>query len=162
MITIRPRGYKAAFAQLAHAFTRGTSSVMNLSIIPENKREAVKSALQNAFDTDQVETIELITGGMSPALVFKLTVNGAPYVLRLIVNTDDVNNPGRQFACMKTAAEIGVAPRVLYANVEDGVSITDFIEPQPITQATSFEGGFLAEVARILRKVHAAPLFPEF
>jgi hypothetical protein len=29
-------------------------------------------------------------------------------------------DPTRQFACMQTAAEVGIAPHIWYANAQDG------------------------------------------
>jgi hypothetical protein len=42
----------------------------------------------------------------------------------------------RVFACMKVAADAGLAPRVLCSNTEDGIAIIDRIEdvPFPATQ----------------------------
>jgi hypothetical protein len=66
------------------------------------------------------------------------------------------NDPVRIFACMKAAAEAGLAPRVLYTNVEDGVAIIDWIEtaPLPTTQA-------LVHLAATLRRLHALQPFPK-
>ena len=97
-------------------------------MIPEAKQPAVAHALGEAFGVNRFEDIRLLTGGLTTALVFRIVVRGNPYLLRLIMRTDALNDPTRQFACMKIAAEAGIAPRIRYANVEDGVLITDFIE----------------------------------
>ena len=56
---------------------------------------------------------------------------------------------------MHAAAEAGLAPRVWYTNIEDRVSITDFVEtvPFPVTDA-------LARIPAALRRLHALPPFP--
>jgi hypothetical protein len=100
--------------------------------IPEIKLAAVEKALQDTFNTTLVESIELLTGGLSSALVYKITVSDQPYVLRVIMQIDAFNDPVRQYACMNLAAEAGVAPHVYYANAEDAISITDFIEAKPL------------------------------
>ncbi|WP_414584453.1 hypothetical protein [Scytonema sp. PCC 10023] len=46
--------------------------------IPEIKLAAVEKALQYTFNTRTVESIELLTGGLSSALVYKITVSGKP------------------------------------------------------------------------------------
>jgi hypothetical protein len=65
-------------------------------------------------------------------------------------------DPGRIFACMKAAADAGLAPPVRYASAEDGISITGFVEaaPLPATQA-------LALLPGVLRRLHALPPFPK-
>jgi len=57
---------------------------------------------------------------------------------------------------MKAAAEAGLAPHVWYANMEDGISITDFVEaaPFPTTEA-------LVRIPSVLRRLHALPPFPK-
>ena len=56
---------------------------------------------------------------------------------------------------MQAAADAGLAPRVRYANSEDRISITDFVEavPLPATDA-------LVRIPAALRTLHALPPFP--
>jgi len=97
-----------------------------------------------------------MTKGLSWDLVFRIVVQGSPFLLRIMTRIDERNDPVRQFTCMKAAAEAGLAPRVRYTNAEDGISITDFVEaiPFPVAQA-------LVELPRTLRRLHALPLFPK-
>ena len=124
-------------------------------MIPENKQLAVTKALQTAFEVNEFESIQLLTKGLSSALVSKIIVHGNPYLLRVITRTDDVANPAHYFGCMKTAAEAGLAPRIHYMNIEDRISITDFIQehPFPITEAKD-------KLVDMLRQLHALPKFP--
>jgi hypothetical protein len=71
--------------------------------------------------------------------------------LKIITRDED---PSRHYANMKAAAEADMAPRVLYVNVEDKISITDFVraEPFPISEA-------LVRLPALLRKLHALPSF---
>ena len=55
---------------------------------------------------------------------------------------------------MQTAAEAGIAPRVWYANVEDRVLITDFVEAKP------FPDDMALRMASTIRTLHALPDFP--
>ena len=129
------------------------------SLIPASKQDAVRKALTAAFRTTRTDGVELLAGGLSSALVFKIVVAGRPYVLRIVMQVNAFQDPARQFECMGHAAEAGIAPRVRYANVEDAVSITDFIPPKPL--AGHFAPADLAvELARTVKAVHALPLFP--
>jgi hypothetical protein len=56
---------------------------------------------------------------------------------------------------MQIAAEAGIAPRVWYANVEDRVLITDFVEARPYPQDVA------PLIAAALRRLHALPHFPK-
>ena len=85
-------------------------------MIPEEKSASVARALREAFGVSEFEEIRRITKGLSSDLVFRIVVHGAPFLLRVATRIDERNDPKRQFACMKTAAEAGIAPRVLYVN----------------------------------------------
>lgn len=53
---------------------------------------------------------------------------------------------------MKTAAEAGLAPRVWYADFEDGISIADFVEAVPLSIAEA-----RVRIPGTLRRLHALP-----
>src|SRR6188768_2003934 len=103
-------------------------------MIPEEKKDAVARALRDAFGVTEFEDIRKLTGGLTSSLVFRIVVRGSPYVLKIIMRTDD---PTAHYTCMRAAAEAGLAPHVRYTSVEDKISITDFIDavPFPITDA---------------------------
>jgi aminoglycoside phosphotransferase (APT) family kinase protein len=109
---------------------------------------------------DLFEDITMLTAGLSSALVFRIVVRGCPYLLRIVMSTDATAGPGQgdqtgHFACMRKAAEAGIAPRVWYANIEDRVSITDFLQARPFPRTEA-----LARLPVTLRSLHALPRFP--
>ncbi len=120
------------------------------SLIPKAKLQAVETALQTAFQTKTVESISLLNGGLSSALVYKIIVAGKPYVLRLVMQTDALNDPVRQYICMNAAATAGIAPPVRYASSELALSITDFIETIPLTGHFASPNDRLLELAKSL------------
>jgi hypothetical protein len=125
-------------------------------MIPQEKSLAVAQALREAFGVTEFEDIRRMTRGHTAALKFRIVVQGRPYLLRIIMLTNSMLGPTRQFTCMKAAAEAGLAPRVWYTSTEDQISITDFVEemPFPATEA-------LARMPTVLRALHALPPFPE-
>lgn len=124
-------------------------------MIPENKKTAVEKALQSAFAVTNFESITPLTKGLSSALVFRIVVQGKPYLLRVITRTDAQGDPSFYYGCMKGAAEQGIAPAIQYMDVNDRVSITDFIteRPFPINAAKQ-------KLPQLLRTLHALPKFP--
>jgi aminoglycoside phosphotransferase (APT) family kinase protein len=124
-------------------------------MIPEAKKAAVVRALRETFGVSEFDDMQIVTAGLSSALVFRIVVRGSPYLLRVITRTDAMNDPTRQFACMKSAAAAGLAPRVWYASTEDRISITDFVPARffPATEAV-----VLLPVT--LQTLHALPPFP--
>ncbi len=131
------------------------------SLIPQTKLEAVLEGLRTAFGSDHVDSIVPLSGGLSTALVYKISVCGEPYVLRIIMNVDALNDPARQFTCMTLAAAAGVAPTVYYANVEDALSITAWIATTPLVNHFTERENLLVELAKTIKAIHATPLFPK-
>jgi aminoglycoside phosphotransferase (APT) family kinase protein len=120
-------------------------------MIPREMTEPVARGLREAFGVTEFEDISRMTGGHTPSLVFRLIVRGAPYLLKIITRKED---PTRHYTSMKAAAEAGVAPRVRYTDLENRISITDFVEPEllPVSEA-------LVRLPALLRTLHALPPF---
>lgn len=129
--------------------------------IPETKAFAVERALQKTFNTTTFDSVALLTGGLSSALVYKIVVQGKPYVMRLIMHIDPMSDPARQFTCMKIAAESGVAPYVHYTSVEDALCIIDYIETVPLREQIDKNAELLSQLVKTVKTLHRAPLFPK-
>ena len=123
-------------------------------MIPEEKQPAVTHGLQAAFGVNEYEDIHPLTGGLSTAFAFKMVVRGDPYLLK-ILRKEVISNPANEFACMQTAAEAGIAPRVWYASVDDRILITDFVDAKPFPSNPDMA----LRIAPILRTLHSLPDF---
>lgn len=124
-------------------------------MIPENKQAAVNKGLEFSFGTSHLEEIQPLAKGLSSALVFKIIVQGNPYLLRVIMREDAVADPTHYFGCMQAAAAAGVAPPIFYLDYQNRISITGFVH----------ERHFSKEDARHLmpiyiRRLHNLPKFP--
>lgn len=126
-------------------------------ILPETKRPAIERALLAAFGTTALDAISPITGGLSGAGVHRIDIDGQPYLLRLDGPSDGLRHPVRSHACMKIAAQAGLAPRVLYAEAQDGVTITDFVIART-PQVSRPE--LIAQLGQMVRALHDTPAFP--
>ena len=122
-------------------------------MIPPEKHAAVTRGMREAFGVTEFEDIRMLKDGMTSALVFRIVVRGTPYLLRITMRTDSTT--ARHFACMRAAAEAGLAPRVWYTSMDDRISITDFVEAVPFPQADA-----LLRMPSVLRSLHALPPFP--
>jgi hypothetical protein len=125
-------------------------------MIPQEKSAAVWRGLDEAFGTRSIEDIRRMTRGLSSDLVLRIVVGGSPYLLRIMTRMDERNDPARVFACMKAAAEAGLAPRVLYSNEAEGIAIVDWIETVPFPTAQA-----LVYLPATLRGLHLLPPFPK-
>ncbi len=123
-------------------------------MIPLEKSTAVTSALRQAFGVTAYEDIRRMERGLSTALTFRIVVRESPYLLKVITHINEMNDPTRQFAHMRAAADAGLAPRVWYTSTEDGVCITDFVETTPFSVTEA-----ILQIPRVLRTLHALPPF---
>jgi thiamine kinase-like enzyme len=126
--------------------------MISQDMIPQEKLAAVIRGLHEAFGVTAFEEIRPLTGGHTSSLVFRIVVRGSPFLLKIIMRTDD---PARHFTCMKTAAEAGLAPHVWYSSIEDRIFITDFVKAEPFPRADA-----LIRMPAALRSLHALPPFP--
>ncbi|MEZ4730405.1 MAG: phosphotransferase [Caldilineaceae bacterium] len=130
------------------------------TLIPEAKWDAVQQALQTTFNTTTIDALQLLAGGLSSALVYKMTIDGQPYLLRLMMATDELRDPARYITCMQHAATAGIAPKVYYANVEGALVITDFIATQARLSEYATPEKRLRLLAQTVKAIHALPRFP--
>src|ERR1700733_12595628 len=121
-----------------------------LRMIPQEKSEVVNRGLREAFGVTEFEDIRMIKD-LAASQVFRIIVRGSPFLLKISTRAND---PARHFACMKAAADAGLAPCVWYTNIEDSISITDFVEAQPLPVSEA-----LRRLPALLRKLHDLPPF---
>ena len=127
------------------------------STIPATKISMVEKALLQAFNTTEVADIILLAGGLSASVVYKITVNDQPYVLKLDSGTP--NNINDELTCMEIAANGGMAPQVYYLNIADGVSISAFIKSEPLQTVFPSIELRLQALAQTIKAMHELPLF---
>lgn len=120
-------------------------------MIPPDKIPAVTRALRETFGVTTPEDIHPLTQAVANP-VFRIAVRGSAFLLRLNLRAGDVT---RQYTCMRSAAEAGLAPKVWYTSPEDRVSITDFVEARPFPLAEA-----RLRIPAALRTLHALPPFP--
>lgn len=123
-------------------------------MIPETKQPIVTRALKEAFGVTELEELQPLSGGLSSALAFKIVVRKNPYLLKLM-RTEVISDPKNEFACIQSAAEAGIAPRIWYASVDDRIMITDFVDARP------FPEDLLPLIVPVLRTLHSLPPFPK-
>ena len=124
-------------------------------------RAAVARGLTAAFGVAEPDSIVALGGGLAGAGVFRIRVGGIAYLLRLDQARDGFRDPQRAYACMRIAAAGLLAPRVRYADAEDGVAIMDFIEERPLSlEYCGTPDQLVVEAAQTVRALHAGPPFP--
>lgn len=129
--------------------------------IPEIKLPAVKKALTCLFDHNEIEDIQLLTGGLSSALVYRIMIAGKNYLLRIVMCADEMHDPQRQHICMGLAALANIAPHIYYSNDKDGLAITDFVQAQPLREGFISKQALIIALGNTIKAIHTLPLFPK-
>lgn len=117
------------------------------------------AAIATAFGRRDVE-LEPMGGGRSGATLAGFTIDGRGFVIRQAGPTRDAAGLTRELACLRIAADHGLAPRVVHADPEAHVVITERIAGAPIGRHTPRDTDPLGRLAATLRALHATPLFP--
>lgn len=129
-----------------------------LDAIPAPHRAAVTAALAAAFGDAPLHRLDVLRGGMSPALVYRATIADAAYVLRIVTQRNPLNDPARHHACLRIAADAGLAPPVRYTDDTTAITISDFIASRPLFDCP--RAALLDGLAALLRRLQATPRFP--
>lgn len=133
----------------------------HLDLSTHPKAALIQRAYIDTFGRADVDLVTRVSGGMSGAETYKVEVDGRAYLLRVEVATDPLRDPHRWYVCLQRASDAGAAPLVRYADPKDGVSIVDFVAARNLHQDYAGDRAqMLAELAALVRKVHATPPFP--
>lgn len=124
--------------------------------ISNDRIDAVIHAIQTITNTDNIQEIELLTGGYSSSKSYKLKIDNHLYVLRVMGLDQALEDRLKQIECFFIAADENIAPHCFYADAESGIVIMKYIEPQIIDG--SFD--FLGHVANKLYHLHSLE-FPD-
>lgn len=107
-----------------------------------------------------MSVVQPIATGAS-ASIHRIEVGGRPWLLRLESSWRDVvRDPERGYACMRSAAEAGIAPALLHADATAGVAIMAFVASRPFE---AFPGGPQAlarALGTLVARLQATPVFP--
>lgn len=132
-----------------------------MSVSPD-QLPAVRKALRAAFGTEVMDGCAPLSGGLSGAGLWRIRVGGIAYVLKVeAAERDALRDPHRSYRCLKLAAEACLAPRVRYADPDDGVAISDHVEARSLTlDYAGSRADLVVELAQAVRALHAIEGFP--
>jgi thiamine kinase-like enzyme len=104
--------------------------------------------------------IEALSGGLTNTN-FKVVVDGTPFFVRVPGESTELLAVDRknEYFNAKAAAEAGVGPSVLYYLPELQVMVLEFLEGRTMSNAALNAAGMPAEIAQVIRRLHAGPRF---
>ena len=123
--------------------------------------DTIRTAVHDAFGHDHIDAIDLVSGGASGAVPFRVQIRDRRYVVRVEGAAGPLRNP-HQYESMRIASEHGIAPQLHHVNETTRVSVMDFIEEQPLTVFPGGRCGLVEAVGKLLALVRATPVFPVY
>jgi len=102
------------------------------------------------------ETLNLLHGGLSGAAVYKATVSGKDYILKLDQSGTEQTRQNA-YDCAGIAAAAGMAPELYYADAAAGISVSACIPQVPLRSLPPAE--LAALLGSGIRNMHSMPLF---
>ncbi len=131
-------------------------SVLQAADIPHEHEEALNSVVSKVFQASEPDLIERLLKGLSSPGLYKIEVAGKCYVVRFSNTRRSLEDRQRELHAMQVASEIGIAPKVIYADLQEGIIVMDFIATS-VTNPLSDES--LELLGRAMREVHDGPSF---
>ena len=101
-----------------------------------------------------------LKGGVSGALICRIESADGRFLLRLEPERIALAHRARNAACMKAAAEAGVAPAIRYSDPIAGVTVMDFIEARPLAEHPGGHEGVVRELGALVARIQAGAPFP--
>ena len=131
-----------------------------LAYLSPDRRARARQALSAAFGSAPVADAQPIVTGAS-ASIHRIEVGGRPWILRIESSLrDEVRDPRRSYACMRAAAEAGIAPPLLYADPDAGVAIITFVESRPLDDYPGGPEALARALGSLAARLQATELFP--
>lgn len=123
--------------------------------MPFDRIESIEGALAQSFGSAEVSAISLLAGGMSGSAIYKVRIGDSAYTLKLTTPQE-----GDAPSILGLAAIAGVAPRVYFNDQRQGISISDFIDSQPVRSVFSPDE-LVIKLATTISAIHAIPTTTE-
>jgi aminoglycoside phosphotransferase (APT) family kinase protein len=130
-----------------------------LESVPDERREAARTALVAAFGRTTADALQPVVGGASGALTYRVEAAGRSYLLRMETRRTPLRNP-HQYECMRIASEAGIAPALRHFDADAGVAVMEFIRQRPIGEYPGGPAALANDVGMLAARVQQTPVFP--
>ncbi len=105
-------------------------------------------------------TIAPIAAGLSGAGVYRVEAAGRVYVLKVASAREPLEGWRARAEILRTAADAGVAPRVVHVDAERHAVVTELVADRSIISRFVDPATRAAAIGAALRRVHALPIPP--
>ena len=130
----------------------------DLSIVPDEHRSTVDTALTDAFGSSGASALRAVTGGASGALTYRVEAADRPYLLRVETMRGPMRNP-HQYDCMQIAADAEIAPPIRHLDADAGVVVLPFLPLRPLADFVGGPPALATAAADLLARLHETTPF---
>ena len=134
-------------------------SHLHFDALPPSWRAAAAAGLAAAGLAPTAAAVPL-KGGVSGALVCRVDTADGRFLLRLEPERIAPEHRARNIACMRAAAEAGVAPAVRHSDPAVGVTVMDFIEARPLDAHPGGRQAVVRELGDLVGRIRTGQSFP--
>src|SRR6516165_8342361 len=134
-------------------------SASAFDVVPDPLRASARSAIGAVAGQRPVSRLERVTGGASGAATYRVDVAERSYLLRIESGLNARTNPNH-YACMRAAAEAGVAPRLHFSDPDHGVAVMDFVTQQPLQSYPGGPPALVSDLGALIRRLQGGAVFP--
>lgn len=132
---------------------------MKQSEMQQENLALIEEAIQKTFGCVTWEPVALLGGGLSPALIYRVSIASNEYAVRLDDPLNARNNLARQYHAMNLASEHGIGPKVFYFDSEKGIAIMQFINQKLTGISDLANPEHVSQLAQLLKILHSCELF---
>ena len=123
--------------------------------------QLIGKAMAQAFPGQTWTLLSQVGGGLSTSLIYKVAIDGKPYVARLSDPANPLNNLAREYDAMALAANQNLGPRLYHANPDTGIALMDFVESQPWRGGEANAAEMMRQMAHLIRTMHGGAAFQQ-
>ncbi len=102
-------------------------------------------------------SFEMISGGRTDALTYKILVNDQPYFLKIFDPKSDSHINQTSIKLTQYADEHRIGPKFYYAPEDKSFMITEFFKGHPLTLEEAHDSELIIKVAKALKIIHTYP-----
>lgn len=111
---------------------------------------SLQQTIQGLFPKSDIQLSQVLAQGLSGAAVYKILIDGVPYLLKIVSPGADLH-----FDAQYLASESGIAPKLIYKNKESGVSLSQWIDATAFPAAGAGQEALFAQLAGRVREIHS-------
>lgn len=125
--------------------------------IPPDHIHVIQQVMKDALGVEVAQEIKSILGGFSSPGMYKVKAGGRFYVVRFSHGDWKKEDREREIGAMRNAAQLGLAPKLYYADADQGVVMMEYLPKQDPPAWQQMTDAYMRKLAMRMRLLHEGP-----